>query len=408
MKTPDLSMESAKQDFESLLYDPHMLKLREIVQRKPKHIFSIIGRESHELTFSRTLKYFLDPNEDHQLGSKVLRKFLHAALDSDAKFYSSAGISRLDIDLLDLDNANVFREYRILQYGILDIFVDIPKELAVIIEVKIHSDEGESQTIGYENWARKHLVGYKRVIRVFLSPTGVTPESPTFSIINFTDLHGALRECDHDLNSRDRLLFENFIHWINELMPMDPEVVKLCRNIYKKYRKTIDLIIENSPTFEAIYDDVAILVNKEHSEVLAHPRRTWITFSPKSWMDQLSPKDTNYSLPRLEYVSSKETQKMVLVFPQVGPMYDKIREKWVKIFPNSAEDAPFGSYNKDGNLYLLLEPVESIIPAGIGSSWDDQVTRLAKRAIEETKRIAGILTPEYLLGVGSEQTNVDN
>ena len=179
-------MEQNIQRIESLLYDdPKFQCLSRLVRNKKRHIFDVIGKERDEQTFSRTLKYFLDPKETHNSRDSFLRRFLHTAValvngDETTRF------SRLNIDMLDLEEAQVYREYSLGEYGRADILIEIPNELYCLVEVKLFSEEGYEQTKRYFEYMQRRVVGnYKIVLPCFLTPEGNVAESPDFIPFSF-------------------------------------------------------------------------------------------------------------------------------------------------------------------------------------------------------------------------------
>lgn len=388
--------------FESLLLDDQeMQKLRQAAQSQPKNIFSIICRDSDELTFSRTLKYFLDPSEDHSRGTEVLRSFLHAIISTDDAHYRSKGISRLEIDLLPLQNCIVYQEYVIGEFGRLDIYVEIPNELALLIEVKLYSAEGEGQTVCYTKWASERCRGYKNVLCAFLTPEGIKAESDSFTSISFAELHRAMEPHSRSLDPRNHLLYENFLNWIKVFMPTDPKLITLCRSIYKSYKKEIDLILTNIPSFKVFYEDMSKYVNASQTEILADSGNSWICFSPQSWMKTKElAVAKKFSLPRIQYnLTPNNQQSLVLCFPGKGDMHEKIKAKSKELFGKDAIEASEGSLPPfTGNVYWKLAPSEEVIIENLDKTWKEEFQRFAKHAIDEATRIESILTPEYLLG----------
>jgi hypothetical protein len=293
----------------------------------------------------------------------------------------------------------VYREYPLGDYGRLDIFVELPGELSLLVEAKLLSGEGDSQTKRYEAWADEQTKKYKRLICTFLTPLGQTPESDLFTPVSFADLHKLLTLDNFvvSLNEHNRYIYQNFLRWIEELKGMDPKLRALCRNIYRKYQSELDMIINNVPSIAAFYKDVADYLNKNYSaSLIAHSGSTWVTISPLAWMKSKElAQSRKYSLPRIEYVSSVETQYFCLVIPQQGNLHDRILQKSEEIFGKNAKEVE--QYKNWGNKYLYLRPADSFLPENIINAWDETVEKYGKDAQKEIVRISGILSEEYLL-----------
>ena len=148
------------QKIEKLIYnDQDFKKITRHVKRNDELIFEIICKENDELTFSRTLKYFLDPSGRHHFKDLPLKQFLKALILKDRKNNNVHNLSLLYIDTLDMDQARVYREYSLNEYGRVDIVIDLAPNIFCMIEVKLHSDEGENQTKGHgvtsRQWPKK-------------------------------------------------------------------------------------------------------------------------------------------------------------------------------------------------------------------------------------------------------------
>ena len=341
----------------------------------------------------------MDPLEEHNLGARFLRDFLTAVIKSEESVYQSKGITRLSIDLLDLDSTNVYREYSLSEFGRIDILAELFEEFVLLIEVKLLSGEGNLQTSNYESWATKQRGKYKRIICCFLTPTGTSPQSNLFTALSFADLQKLFNseEIIHSLNEHNRYIYQNFLRWIEELKTMDPNLRALCRNIYRKYKSELDLIIYNIPSLAAFYKDVADYLNKNYSSlIMAHSGTSWITISPLSWMKHKELAESRkYSLPRLEYTSYQENQNFTLVIPQEGKLHSRIMQKSRDIFSKDINEVE--QFKSWGHIYLSLRPADAFIPENIIDTWDETVRKYGDDAAKELARIVAILTDEYLL-----------
>lgn len=386
-------------NIEKLIFDDsNFKKLKDIYSNIDKHIFKIIVKDNDELTFSRNLKYFLDPKEQHNIGDRILRSFLDLLILKDEEYYRLNDIHRINIDLLNLIDVEVFREYSIQDYGRLDIFIELNNTLALLIEVKLFSREGDEQTNRYESWALNIGKKYKYILCAFLTPEGLTSQSKIFTSISFSDLLTILSPKKHLqlLNDQNKYLFNNFISWIKELLPMDQNLRNLCRNIYKKYKNELDLIINNIPSLSAFYKDIVNYTNNNYgNEILAHSGSNWVTFSPLEYMkiDKLT-ESKKYSLPRIEYNCYSENYYFTLVIPAEGKTHDLILKKSNEIFSKKPKDLDL--YKNWGKKYIYLSQVETFIPENIIDEWDEKVKFYSEEAIRELNRIKNILTIDFL------------
>lgn len=316
-------------NLEKLIYDDkHFSALNLKTNSIEKHIFSIINKEHDELTFSRTLKFFLDPNEDHLLYDFFIRRFLHYLIKSNEDYFDNINISRLSIDTLDFKNTKVFREYSIGENGRLDIYINISDDIHVLIENKLLSAEGIEQTLRYKQWADSKL-NKKKVIYCFITPEGLQADCLSFLSISFDDLLKIFSDFNYDskLNQRINFILNNFLNWIKEYTVMDKETKKICRSIYNKHKETLDLLIKNIPSVQAFMTEISSQINLKSNDYIGHNGSSWTTVSPKSWVkNTLLKASSKYSKLRYEYAYNQNTETIVmqLVVPE-----DEFVKKWV-------------------------------------------------------------------------------
>ena len=73
------------------------------------NIFNILKLDRMEIRHSNMLAWLLNPNELHGLGDKLLKKFLIYATNG-SNLEIVKGLNPVDIDLMDLNDAIVYRE----------------------------------------------------------------------------------------------------------------------------------------------------------------------------------------------------------------------------------------------------------------------------------------------------------
>jgi hypothetical protein len=140
------------------------------------NVFDSISFIDYELRHSEFIGFLLDPQATHDQGTVFLETFL-----------SQIGIG----DVEDLNQARVVGELRI-QNRRLDIFIHIPGILALIIENKIWSIEGDDQVGAYQKWLIENHTECKVTRVVFLSPNGQEPrdprKAPPVIVITYADI----------------------------------------------------------------------------------------------------------------------------------------------------------------------------------------------------------------------------
>src|ERR1700686_83756 len=112
-------------ELEALITDPELAELE--LRMSEFNVFEALGAVRQELTHSNFLAFVLDPAQNHGLGDRFLKGVLDRAVRGGAG--SKLGLSSIDVDLFDLAEAEVYREWHDI-----DIFiVDRQSEIALII-----------------------------------------------------------------------------------------------------------------------------------------------------------------------------------------------------------------------------------------------------------------------------------
>ena len=123
-----------------VISDPDFLELERLLNRFCP--FEATGIVRTEIRHSNFLAYILDPLRPHGFGERVLRSVLREVAKSAD---TMQGISALDLHLIDLDGAEVRREWRSI-----DLLIVLPADKAVFaFELKIDSSQHSNQLKRY-------------------------------------------------------------------------------------------------------------------------------------------------------------------------------------------------------------------------------------------------------------------
>ncbi|MDW5318141.1 PD-(D/E)XK nuclease family protein [Rhizobium sp. PL01] len=107
--------------------------------------FEAVGMVSAEIRHSNFLSYILNPNRPHGFKGALLRTFLMSAMRIGHEKGLSAGLTPLDIHLMDMEVVEVRREWRNI-----DLLLIAPtSKLVVAVELKIDASQSKGQLTGY-------------------------------------------------------------------------------------------------------------------------------------------------------------------------------------------------------------------------------------------------------------------
>ena len=208
------------------------------------NLFKVLGLERKELIHSKVIAYFLDPKENHELGSLFIESFYKRILDT---------------KLIDYDNVEVHTEipYRI------DIFAINKKEKNVlVIENKIDSDIHESGE--YKTQLEKYKCnidedcpiekGYVNKY-IFLSPTGYESGEDGWKSISYEEIIDVFKMVlKNDINNNVRNFINNYVELLEKKIVESQKIKLECQEIYNKHKDAIKFILEN------VDDEITLIV----------------------------------------------------------------------------------------------------------------------------------------------------
>jgi PD-(D/E)XK nuclease superfamily len=245
------------------------------------NIFESIGAVKQELRHSDFLSFLLDPSQNHGLGDLFLKKFLKQILFK----AEETNLSAVDIDIADLNDAEIRREWRNI-----DILIILPSTNAVCaIENKVKSKEGPKQLERYRETVLKEFKNFETIF-VFLTPEGDPPSDQKWISYNYTEVAILLDNiCSTKKSSMGVDVHTLIIHYISMLrrhIVSDSEISKLCVKIYKKHKQALDLIYEHRPDLQLELSEFLKSLIKEaddHGIELDLSGKSYIRFTYSNW-----------------------------------------------------------------------------------------------------------------------------
>ena len=195
-----------------------------------------------EARHSASLRWLLDPSETHGLGDYFLSQFLKRAV----RRSPGGRPSVVEVDSWDLSHAAVHQEWR----GIDVLVQDDINRLVVVIENKIESAEHSHQLQRYRAEVERHFPQHSRVF-VYLTPGLEPPSDESYASMSYSDVVGML---DVTLDRRREQVRDEVATFLRQYADMvrrhiveDSEIQELCRTIYEKHRRALDVLFEFRP-----------------------------------------------------------------------------------------------------------------------------------------------------------------
>ncbi|BAY13327.1 PDDEXK-like family protein [Calothrix sp. NIES-2098] len=147
------------------------------------NIFEAIGVVRQEIRHSNFLAFLLNPSQNHRLDDIFLKRFLKGVLldTEQSTNVNYANISSVDVDIADLTDAEVKREWQNI-----DIFIHSPRnKLVCAIENKVDSREHSNQLERYRKIIENQYSNYQKIF-IYLTPKGNKPSDEHWRIYKYS------------------------------------------------------------------------------------------------------------------------------------------------------------------------------------------------------------------------------
>ena len=326
-----------------LVDNPALEKLEGLLDQF--NIFEAIGAVRQEVRHSDFLAFLLNPNQNHGLRDIFVKRLLQKAISNSNQLLD---ITPIDLDLWDLDDIEVRREWQSIDI----MLIDETNKLVVVIENKIDSIEHDNQLQKYNQIARLQFPAYKRIC-LYLSPEGQEPSDSQYVTIDYSLICQLLEDI---VASRQTILGQDVLTIIKHYLQIlrrhivgESEIEKLCQKIYRKHQRALDMIYEYKPDQLAEIQDYLISLIKMTPDMeFDHASKSAIHFIPKKWdVSELQQGQGWTSSKRIllfEFSNYPESLKLYLI---LGPGPDETRQKVFDFI--SQHEPPFNRSFKNMN-----------------------------------------------------------
>ena len=273
----DLSPNELKERLEDFVFDnPELERLEAILDTF--NPFVAMGWTRQELRHSAFLAWLLNPSETHRLGSYFLSVFLKRI----AKKAPPGSPSVVDIDGWDLSGALVHQEWRNLDL----LIQDDQHRLVVAIENKVDSREHSDQLRRYHDDVLKHFPRYRKLF-AYLTPGGEEPSMSEYSPMGYSEVvaivETAITRRGEQLSDDVRSFLRHYSEMLRRYIVADSEIEELCRTIYERHRKALDVLFDQRPDRASdVASWLGAIVASRPELVPDHSTKSWIRFIPKA------------------------------------------------------------------------------------------------------------------------------
>jgi len=323
----------ALEDF--LCKNPDLEKLEDLIE--DFNIFTALSFVNEEIRHSRFLTWLMDPSESHGISEYFLKSFLEE-ISVKGKALGLSVPSVFEIDDWHLGDAEVLREWKNI-----DILIKSDAHKFVCaIENKVRSAEHGGQLSRYKDNVEKEYPGYTKFF-VYLTIEGEEPSLPEYIPLSYSNIVTLIEQIQ---KRKQDIIGEEIYSFINHYKEIlrrhiveDSDIQEICRKIYKKHKKALDLIYEFRPDKTSeIHEIVVAILNAEPGIVVDHSTKRYVRFIPKT-LDFLPKVGTGWTsrIKRFLLFEIFIGDRKVLLKLIIGPAGREYREKLYKIAQNNKE-----------------------------------------------------------------------
>ncbi len=241
--------------------------------------FETLGIVNAEIRHSNVLAWLLNPKENHGLGDVFIKKLIQTLFYQNKNTILKSNVTLFDISLMDYYDFNIRREWKNIDI----LAISEENKLVLVIENKVWSKESNNQLKKYFDIVHKEFSEYNKVF-IFLTPYGDAPSDEenwiSFDYKNVFDILQKSIELKKDLISQNvKFFIEQYLEILRRYIVGNFELEKICREIYYKHQKALDLIFEYKPDIYSEISDYIAEVLEQYPNVLKdNSNKTLIRF----------------------------------------------------------------------------------------------------------------------------------
>lgn len=375
----DLMLEISDQEaLEKFLMDIDIL---DTIYARLSHFnpFETLSIVNAEIRHSNVLAWLLNPNENHGLGDIFLKKIIQDVYYKNKEYIESKRLSLFDISLMDYHDFIIKREWNNIDI----ICVSDDMKFVFVIENKVWSKESENQLMKYFHTVNREYPDYDKIF-IFLTANNDTPSDadnwiPMDYGFIFETLQKVIGIKGDAISPNVKIFIEQYLYMLRRYIVGDNELEKICKDIYYKHQKALDLIFQYKPD---IYTEIASALEKivdSNPKVIKDTvgSKMYLRFITKAIDELIEKKGEGWvsSHRILLYEFATKNDKIVLKL-YIGPGDEAIRRKIFRIAQNDSNKLK--AISKELNPKWNQIYAKEILPKNYLEKYDSNIEDIRK------------------------------
>jgi len=280
-KTVDVERisDDVERALERFVYDnPDLERLEAILD--DFNPFQAMRWTRQEVRHSAFLRWLLDPQETHGLGSYFLRAFIKRIAHRSIGLHPMVP-SVFEVDSWDLSHTEVLQEWSNIDLLIKDDF----DKFVLVLENKVDSREHSGQLQRYRSLVERQFPSHKKLY-VYLTIGGAKASDEYYISVNYSEIVALVTETltrrGDQLNTEVRTFLSQYVEMVRRSIVEDSEIQRICQRIYEKHRRALDVIFEYRPDKASeVTEMLKELISKYDGLEEDHCTKAYIRFIPK-------------------------------------------------------------------------------------------------------------------------------
>jgi len=250
--------------------------------------FETLNIVNAEIRHSCILAWLLDPISNHGCGDHFVKLFLKYIFNMNKNDLKSR-LTIFDLETFNYSDIEIKKEWNNIDI----LIVSEKNKFAITIENKIGSSEHSNQLKRYFDIVSKEFPNYEKIF-VYLTPEGERGTDDNWLIFDYSMIDKILDDLIEfkktSINETILSFLEQYRTIIRRYVVNNPEIERICRDIYKKHKTALDIIFQYKPDIEY---DVSQMIQEaikiQGDLILESAGKTTIKFTSKE-LDRLIPK----------------------------------------------------------------------------------------------------------------------